>query len=104
MARKDVSCSVRFKVLERDSFTCQYCGRSAPEVVLHVDHINPASKGGANDMSNLITSCRDCNLGKSDTEIDLDNEEKMNDIRERVRNIDRLNIVVAVLETRWCTG
>ena len=57
---------MRFTILLRDMFTCQYCGRSAPEVKLHVDHIIPRSKGGATVEDNLRTSCQDCNLGKSD--------------------------------------
>ena len=56
--------SVRFEVLKRDKFTCQYCGRKSPEVVLHVDHILAKSKGGTNEFLNLITSCETCNLGK----------------------------------------
>lgn len=52
--------------MKRDSFTCQYCGAKAPDVILHVDHINPVSKGGGNEIINLITSCEPCNLGKSD--------------------------------------
>ena len=35
-----------------------------PEVVLHVDHFIPVSKGGTNDSSNLLTSCSQCNQGK----------------------------------------
>jgi hypothetical protein len=57
---------VRFRVLSRDRFTCQYCGRKAPDVVLHVDHILPRSRGGTDDPANLKTACSDCNLGKSD--------------------------------------
>lgn len=56
----------RFLVLYRDNFTCQYCGRSAPEVPLHVDHVIPKSQGGTNAMDNLKTACKDCNLGKYD--------------------------------------
>lgn len=56
--------STRFEVFKRDKFTCQYCGRAAPEVVLHVDHIIPRSKHGTDDAMNLVTSCVDCNLGK----------------------------------------
>ena len=56
----------RFRVLTRDRFTCRYCGRSAPAVVLHIDHIHPASRGGSNDESNLVTACVDCNGSKSD--------------------------------------
>lgn len=63
--RKNLSKKIRFEVFKRDKFTCQYCGRMAPDVVLEVDHINPVSKGGKNDLLNLITSCQDCNRGKS---------------------------------------
>jgi hypothetical protein len=34
--------------------------------VLHCDHINPRAAGGGDDLLNLITSCIDCNQGKSD--------------------------------------
>ncbi len=62
--RKALSKKLRFEVFKRDSFKCQYCGRGAPEVLLHVDHIKPVKDGGENDMLNLVTSCQDCNLGK----------------------------------------
>lgn len=54
----------RFEVFARDGFTCQYCGTRPPEVVLEVDHIHPVSKGGSDEILNLITSCYDCNRGK----------------------------------------
>lgn len=61
-----ISKQLRFEVLQRDNFTCQYCGRNAEEgVKLHVDHRIPAAAGGKTEFSNLITSCEDCNLGKS---------------------------------------
>jgi hypothetical protein len=68
--RKGLSKKVRFEVFKRDSFTCQYCGKQPPDVVLHVDHINPVASGGDNDPLNLITSCQDCNLGKSATPLE----------------------------------
>lgn len=58
--------SLRFEVFARDSFTCQYCGRRPPDVILEVDHIHPRSKGGDDDHVNLVTSCYDCNRGKRD--------------------------------------
>ncbi|MAF04392.1 HNH endonuclease [Herbaspirillum sp.] len=64
--RKNISKKTRFEVFKRDSFKCQYCGRCAPEVILHVDHIHPVSKGGENDILNYITACAECNGGKSD--------------------------------------
>ena len=62
-----VSRKLRFEVFKRDSFTCQYCGRTAPEVLLEADHIEPLAKGGKDTILNLITACKDCNGGKSDT-------------------------------------
>lgn len=69
MARKAISKKARFEVFKRDSFTCQYCGKKAPEVILNADHIKPVAQGGTNDIVNLITACVDCNSGKSDREI-----------------------------------
>jgi hypothetical protein len=62
--RQGIGKGKRFDIFRRDGFTCQYCGRSPPEVVLHLDHIVPVIEGGDNDEMNLITACRDCNLGK----------------------------------------
>lgn len=67
--RKALSNKTRFEVFKRDSFTCQYCGKKSPEVVLNVDHISPVSRGGKDDILNLITSCFPCNSGKSDRKI-----------------------------------
>ncbi|MES1934632.1 hypothetical protein T35B1_18608 [Salinisphaera shabanensis T35B1] len=66
MARRAISKKARFEVFKRDAFTCKYCGAKAPEVVLEIDHIEPVSKGGTNDILNLVTSCKACNSGKSD--------------------------------------
>jgi hypothetical protein len=61
--------SVRFCVLRRDGFRCVYCGATAGEQKLHVDHVHPRSKGGRDDESNLVTSCEACNLGKSNRHV-----------------------------------
>lgn len=54
-------------VLARDKWKCLSCGRSAREdgVLLEVDHIIPRSKGGSDDINNLQTLCKKCNIGKS---------------------------------------
>lgn len=57
---------LRFKILQRDNFACQYCGRRPPETVLEIDHFFPRSKGGLNEIKNYLTSCRECNRGKGD--------------------------------------
>jgi hypothetical protein len=66
VARQPVKKSIRFEVFKRDSFTCQYCGQKAPDVVLEIDHITPVADGGDNAILNLLTACRACNAGKSD--------------------------------------
>lgn len=66
---RDPSLRLRWKVLQRDRFTCCNCGASpamTPGVELHVDHVVPWSKGGETVMENLQTLCAACNLGKSD--------------------------------------
>jgi hypothetical protein len=90
--RKAISKKVRFEVFKRDGFKCQYCGACAPEAILEVDHINPISKGGDNDLMNLITSCKPCNAGKSDRELSDDSAiqkqrvmlDELNDRREQL--------------------
>jgi hypothetical protein len=64
--RDPIPAQLRFRVLQRDGFRCQYCGRSARDgATLHLDHIVPFAAGGATHESNLITACEACNLGKA---------------------------------------
>lgn len=62
---------LRFRVLERDNFTCQYCGKNPKDdlVKLEVDHINPYSNGGETIFENLKTACWSCNNGKSNIKL-----------------------------------
>lgn len=81
-----ISKKIRFEVFKRDSFTCQYCGREAPEIILEIDHIEPKSKGGKDDLFNLITSCYDCNRGKRNKRISDRNE-----IKKQKEELNKLN-------------
>jgi hypothetical protein len=63
-ASRTLSYALRFQVLRRDGFACTYCGRQAPQVKLHIDHLVPWSRGGSNSPDNLRTACEECNLGK----------------------------------------
>ncbi len=65
-----VSKRTRFEVLRRDNHTCRYCGASAPDVKLQVDHVVPATLGGTDDPTNLVAACVDCNAGKSSVPAD----------------------------------
>lgn len=49
---------------------CYYCLRPFSSILKRtIDHIIPTSKGGTNDISNKVSSCRDCNSWKSDLSI-----------------------------------
>jgi hypothetical protein len=85
-SRKSISKTLRFEVFKRDSFTCQYCGRMAPDVVLEVDHINPVKYGGRNDILNLITSCFDCNRGKGQKQ--LTNNQVIKQQQEQLKELN----------------
>lgn len=60
-----VSKRLRYEVLRRDNHACRYCGATAPDVKLNVDHVIPQALGGSNAPTNLVASCADCNGGKT---------------------------------------
>jgi hypothetical protein len=97
--RSPLSVRARFTVFKRDDFTCQYCGRKTPEVVLEVDHIVPSCDGGSNDVVNLTTSCWECNRGKGSTPLEeLRMAEDPHDrtilLLERERQLREYNVVL----------
>ena len=122
MARKSISRKLRFEVFKRDGFTCQYCGRSAPNVVLEVDHIKPVAKGGGNELLNLVTSCFECNRGKGKRELNDDSivktqqeqlkelNEKRNQIammlewREELKQLENEKVDILINEMCSCWG
>ena len=66
--RNKISKRMRFQVLERDGFRCQYCGVHPSELEagnrLELDHVVPLCRGGKSTKKNLATSCLNCNRGK----------------------------------------
>lgn len=54
--------TVRKNVLERDNYTCVYCGQIANAA----DHIFPRSMGGRDSEDNLVAACKRCNSSKGD--------------------------------------
>ena len=51
------------QIATRDGYSCVYCGATADSSGshLHLDHLTPRSKGGADVASNLALACRSCN-------------------------------------------
>lgn len=54
--------AIRLQVLQRDNYTCVYCGREATEA----DHIDPTEVDGKkNDsLTNLVAACKSDNASK----------------------------------------
>lgn len=90
-----ISKKLRFEVFKRDKFTCQYCGRTAPDVILEVDHIHPKAANGKDDIMNLVTSCYDCNRGKGKRQLSDDavlkkRKAQLDLIQERCEQLEML--------------
>jgi len=52
---------LRWRVYQRDNFTCRYCGARQ---YLTIDHVVPESVGGPTAADNLVTACKHCNSRK----------------------------------------
>lgn len=94
---------IRFEVFKRDGFKCGYCGQTPPAVILEIDHIEAISKGGSDDINNLLTSCFDCNRGKKNIPLNIvtnqmaDNLEVM---QEREKQIQEYRKFTQKIESR----
>ena len=62
-----VSKRLRYEILRRDQHTCRYCGATAPDVKVTIDHVLPVALGGTDTPDNLVTACEPCNSGKTST-------------------------------------
>lgn len=56
----------KVRVVRRDNYTCQHCGKHLLDNEVEFDHCIPISRGGSSDEHNLRLTCHDCNLDKSD--------------------------------------
>lgn len=60
------------RLYEDQERRCAYCGISIYWHIpndIHVDHVQPLSKGGSNWPDNLCLACADCNLSKGEKSV-----------------------------------
>jgi len=110
--RKQTSKRLRFEIFKRDLFTCQYCGKQPPDVVLEIDHIHPVADGGKTEPLNLTTACADCNAGKSNVPLGLiarrpdadllylEGQQEIAEARRSIAQSEKLQAIRAELATQ----
>ena len=65
------------KVMDRDGWRCQICGRSTPKKLRgtckpnapELDHVVPFAMGGSHTYRNVQCACRECNASKGGTQV-----------------------------------
>lgn len=63
--RSPISPALRHETFLRDGYRCVECGATNKDDKLEADHIISVAQGGNDELDNLQTLCRVCNLAKS---------------------------------------
>lgn len=58
------------KILSRSDYKCAHCGKKLDLKTKTREHIIPVTKGGTNELKNLVALCEDCNQDKSNYVVD----------------------------------
>jgi 5-methylcytosine-specific restriction endonuclease McrA len=71
---------LRTTILNRDEWTCQYCGRTPGDdrVRLQVHHLHQVADGGDNSPDNLVTLCSECHAGFHSLDEGMTDDELLN--------------------------
>jgi hypothetical protein len=57
----------KIRVVRRDNYTCQHCGKHLQDDEVEFDHIIPIARGGSSEEHNIRLTCFPCNRDKSDS-------------------------------------
>ncbi len=70
-----ITATTRLAVRARAHYACEYCGVSEVDAggELTIDHYHPKSRGGSDELDNLLYCCTRCNQYKADY-VPADNE------------------------------
>lgn len=60
----------KIKILHKSKGVCSHCGKLLDVETMTVDHVIPLSKGGTNELKNLVALCNDCNQSKNNYVVD----------------------------------
>lgn len=76
--------------LRKQKNKCFFCGCEIT-IADHLDHLIPVYKGGSNRSRNLVASCKQCNLTKSISQIEITNEMTIKDYKNLQKSFLRLD-------------
>jgi len=62
--QRAISGAIQQRIWHRDGWQCMYCGKRVPDIQITVDHFHPLELGGADEASNYISACRQCQKAK----------------------------------------
>lgn len=90
---KEFSQEVKNKVLERDGYICQLCGKELRKEEKAVDHIIPLSVGGTNTKENGQIVCYDCNNRKENRENKEVINKNINELKRRLKFLESKQVI-----------
>ena len=79
---------------------CFYCGINI-DMAGHLDHLIPIYYGGLNRSSNLVASCRSCNLIKGTDHIEITNEYTINDYKKLITAKQKYDLKCKLLGKKY---
>lgn len=66
IGRHSLPFATMMRIVRRDDYRCQHCGKRLEDTEVEFDHIIPIAKGGSSEEHNIRLTCFDCNRDKSD--------------------------------------
>lgn len=60
-----IPAKIKMRVVRRDNYTCQICGKHLKDDEIEFDHVIPRAQGGSSEEHNIRLTCFDCNRRKS---------------------------------------
>lgn len=68
--RRKLTKQERQEVYDKCGGHCAYCGIEIAIQQMQVDHVQPISVNGADEMNNFLPACRSCNYYKSSLDLE----------------------------------
>ncbi len=101
-----ISPETRLSVRQRANFVCEFCGVSETDTAgeLTVDHFHPKTRGGTDDLTNLLYCCVRCNQYKADYWSDAADAPRLWNPRQETLDVHLLTLADGTLYPVTPTG